>query len=224
MAKARKARWMRQLLEPHPIARWLRTSQKADFSTDVQVDFLNWLNQQDGVPVLIFGTSDISVSVDNILITSYNLDWCKMMLVCPINLNMVLMGKYAFQLLLKGFFAFATRMSWRIRSASMCMHVFTIQSALAGSHDVLLQRSHRHFSWSCSYLELTSGVFWSPIWTQICCRGSADASNSKGQSSAASLPPPHCWNTKLTNRLLSNLFQADSGYCKALGNVKHWAM
>lgn len=212
MAKARKARWMRQLLEPHPIARWLRTSQKADFSTDVQVDFLNWLNQQDGVPVLIFWTSDISVSVDNI--TLYNLDWCKMMLVCRKNLNMVL----------RFFFAFATRMSWRIRSASMCIHVFTIQSALAGSHDVLLQRSHRHFSWSCSYLELTSGVFWSPIWTQICCRGSADASNSKGLSSAARLPPPHCWSTKLTNRLLSNLFQADSGYCKALGNVKHWAM
>ena len=58
-------------------------------------------------------------------------------------------------------FAFATRMSWRIRSASMCMHAFTIQAALAGSHDVLLQRSHRHFSWSCSYLELTSGCFWS---------------------------------------------------------------
>lgn len=49
----------------------LVASQKADFSNAVQVDFLNWLNQQDGVPVLIFGTSDISVSVDNILITLY---------------------------------------------------------------------------------------------------------------------------------------------------------
>ena len=120
---------------------------------------------------------------------------------------------------------------WRIRSASMCMHLLAIQSALAGGHDVLLQRPHRHFSWSCSYVELSTVAFSDRRWDAHLLSRLSWREQFKRPvktvtvplSRAARLPPPHCWNTKF-NRLLSNLFQADSGYCKALGNVKCWTM